>query len=118
MRCAGSSLVALVVALAVGFAPLLSEAERTVMEPGPLTNAEIARRGQELYESKLRAVLEPDHMDKVIAIDVLSGASALGESILEATARLRESQPNAVCFSRRVGPRPLRTFGWFPRSNA
>jgi hypothetical protein len=97
---------------------VVSAAERAVMEPGPLSNDEIARRGQELYERDLRAVVEPEHTDRVIAIDISSGAYALGDSVLEATARLREDRPAAVSYCRRVGPRPLRSFGWFPRRHA
>ena len=98
----------------VAWPSAISEAERAVLEPGPISNTEIACRGQELYERDLRAVVEPEYLDKVIAIDITSGIYALGDTILEAVARLRDSRPKAISFCRRVGSRPLRTFGWFP----
>lgn len=98
--------------------PPVSSDDRAVMEAGPLSNEEIARRGEAVYESDLRAAVEPEHLDEVIAIDIASGTYAHGASVLEAAARLRASRPDAIGYCRRVGPRPLRSFGWFPRRRA
>jgi hypothetical protein len=38
---------------------------------------EIARRGEELYESKLRAILQPGNDGRILAIDIETGDTGI-----------------------------------------
>jgi len=72
---------------------------------------ETARRGDAIYENMVRAHVEPEHQGEVVAIDVESGAYALGEDALTAARRLRTQQPDAEVWLVRVGSRALHRIG-------
>jgi hypothetical protein len=57
------------------------------------TLAEIARLGDEIYETQIRSEVEPNHMGEIVAVDVHSGAYALGDTALNASKRLRSDHP-------------------------
>jgi 23S rRNA maturation mini-RNase III len=76
-------------------------------QPSALS-AEIADRGDAIYEAKIRSRFEQTHDGKVAAIDVNSEAFAIGETALEAADRLRTQQPDAQIWLIRVGSRYLR----------
>ena len=83
---------------------------------------ETVRLGREIYEREIRHKVEPEHIGKVIAIDVDSGCWALGEEEalpgeLDVVGRLREKRLEAVnIYCERVGYKALRSFGgWPPR---
>ena len=54
---------------------------------------EIARLGDELYERDIRSQVEADHHGEVVAIDVDSGSWAIGDNVIAATDRLRDTTP-------------------------
>ena len=65
---------------------------------------ERARLGKEIYKREIRRKVEPEHVGKIVAIDVDSGCWALGDGIDEALERLREQRPEAVdIFCERAG---------------
>jgi hypothetical protein len=61
---------------------------------------EAAEAGERIYERCLQRALEPTHNGRVVAIHIPSQDYFLGDSILEASDRLRESTrtPLAVTF--------------------
>ncbi len=76
---------------------------------------ETARLGQAIYERDIRALVEADHRDEYVSIDIASGAWALADSLRAACDDLREKHPDVVdVFTVRVGHRALRHFGGRP----
>lgn len=73
---------------------------------------ETARRGDEIYERDIRALVEKDNRGKVVAIDIESGAYVLDENALAASTRLRQECPQATeVWLVRVGHRALHRLG-------
>lgn len=71
---------------------------------------EIARAGERIYELRLKTVLEPQHIGRVVAIHIPSQDYFLADSILDASDRLREKYPDAEradTYIRGVGERAL-----------
>ena len=73
------------------------------------SSAEIAERGDAIYEAKIRPQFEQSHFDKIVAIDVNSEAFAFGNTVLEAADDLKAQQPEARVWFVRLGSRYLRT---------
>lgn len=72
---------------------------------------ETARRGDEIYEREIRARVELDHLGKVVAIDVRTGAFAVGETAVAAARQLRVQHHDAEIWFVRVGSRALHRLG-------
>ena len=75
-----------------------------------ITKEEAAQAGECFYEGCLRSMLEPTHNGKLVAIHIPSKEYFLGESLLEASDRLRERQPRAglgEIYARGVGNRAV-----------
>ena len=73
---------------------------------------ETARLGREIYERDIRRQVEADHHGEIVAIDVDSGAWAVGDTVIAATDLLRAQRPDvADVWSERIGYRALRSFG-------
>ncbi len=77
---------------------------------------EHARRGDDLYEKRLRAQIEPGNDGKIVAIDIDSGEYEIAEKVLAASQRLLARLPNAQIWCVRVGHRSVHRFG--PRSSS
>ena len=75
------------------------------------------RLGREIYERDIRHKVEPEHIGKIVAIDVDSGCWALGDDPVVpdeevAIMRLREQKLEAMdTYCERVGYQALRSFG-------
>ena len=67
------------------------------------TAEEIARLGQQLYDTRLKALLEPDHNDEFVVINVENGDYFLDTSDLDALRAARTEYPAQVLFLARVG---------------
>ena len=81
-----------------------------------MTEAEVeefVRRAEEIYATRLRAVLEPEHVDEFVAIEPESGDYFLGEHAKrgEATRAARQSYPDRLTDAMRVGHRAAVHFG-------
>jgi hypothetical protein len=76
-----------------------------------ITAQEVARRGRELYEERIRSRVEPEHDGRFLVVDVDSGEYALADDELEAFARAREKTPEGVLFLIRVGHRAAHRIG-------
>ncbi|PZV27092.1 MAG: hypothetical protein DCF12_06085 [Snowella sp.] len=72
---------------------------------------EIARRGQQLYESGIRQQIEVGNEGKIVAIDIETGAFEVAENVVPATNRLFEQYPDAQPWVIRIGYRAVDHFG-------
>jgi outer membrane protein assembly factor BamB len=72
---------------------------------------ELARRGQELYESDIRQQVETGNEGKIVAIDIETGDFEVDENVVPATNRLFERLPDAQPWIIRVGHRAVYHFG-------
>ncbi len=88
-----------------------------MLEPFPIPIAEICRRGQEIYNRDIRALVEPEHKGEVVAIDVISGDYVLGEKSQGILEQLRERHPDAIIYLHRVGYASYRNMPSFTRKH-
>ena len=72
---------------------------------------ELARRGQELYDSGIRQKVEANNDGKIIAIDIETGNFEVNETIVSATNLLFQKYPNAQPWIIRIGHRAVYHFG-------
>jgi len=72
---------------------------------------ELAQRGQSLYESGIRQQVEAGNDSKIVAIDIETGEFEVGETVMAATDRLFERQPDAQPWTIRIGHRAVYHFG-------
>jgi hypothetical protein len=72
---------------------------------------ELARRGQELYETGIQQQVEAGNKGKIVAIDIETGSFELDDETLAATQRLYERLPNAQPWVLRIGHRAVHRFG-------
>jgi hypothetical protein len=72
--------------------------------PATLTTHEIGERAQAIYDRELRTQVEtPENLGKFITIDVLTGAYGIGDDHLKTVDTFRESHPDAVTCTLRIG---------------
>lgn len=64
---------------------------------------EIARRGERLYRSKLRCLLEPQYKGWFVAIEVTSGDYFLGEEMAEVLEKAKARYPKKLFHVVRIG---------------
>jgi hypothetical protein len=81
------------------------------MKSAALPLGEITSRGKQIYEQKLRSLLEPEHVGKYLVIDVDSGDYEMDEEHLAALDRVRARHPDGSFFSMRVGYEALARIG-------
>ena len=72
---------------------------------------EFARRGDTIYEEKLRPILEKENHGKFVAIDIETGAYEVDGNKLTASDRLLTRVPNAQIWLRRIGFHYVHRFG-------
>jgi hypothetical protein len=72
---------------------------------------ELARRGQELYESQIRHQVETDNNGRIVAIDIETGDFEVADNVLFATNRLFARYPEAQPWVIRIGHRAVYHFG-------
>lgn len=78
---------------------------------------EFARRGDEWYEQKVRAQVEPGRAGEIVAIDIESGDWEVDPDETAACRRLETRRPDAQIWIVRVGCRSVRRFGAQHRSS-
>ena len=64
---------------------------------------EIARRGQEIYDHKLRAQLEATQLGRFVAIEPESGDYFIAQKLDEAIQAARAKHPDRLAYALRVG---------------
>ena len=79
---------------------------------------EIARRGDAIYDRKVRDAVSEEKKGQFVAIDVRSEDFGIGADDRTATKRLRTRHPEARVWLRRIGSRYARRFSARPRSKA
>ena len=77
-----------------------------------LSKHEIVQRGKQLYQSKLQADAERDHLGKFIVVDVHSGDHEIDASAGEAARRILERRPGAILYLVRIGEKVAYRFGF------
>jgi hypothetical protein len=72
---------------------------------------EFVRRAEEVYATRLRSVLEPEHLGEFVAIEPQSGDYFLGKTLSEAIGAARRSYPDRLAHAMRVGHKAALHFG-------
>lgn len=72
---------------------------------------EFARRGNEIYETQVRPQVEEGNYGKIIAIDIETGAFAVGKNSIIASARLLAHHPDAEIWFVQIEHRAVHQFG-------
>jgi hypothetical protein len=75
------------------------------------SKAELAQRGQALYESSIRQQVEVGNEGKIVAIDIETGDFEVDENLVTATNRLFERHPDAQPWVIRIGHCAVDHFG-------
>jgi hypothetical protein len=81
------------------------------MRSQDMSDEEIARRGLQIYEQRLKPTLEQTHTGEQVAISVEDGDYEVAPTGAEADARLRSRHPDAVFALLEVG-KPLLDWPW------
>ncbi len=76
-----------------------------------LSDEEIARRGDEIYETKVRPLLKKKDKDRFVAIDVETSEWEIGDTVLNACDRLEARVSKPQTWIVRVGSRYVYRFG-------
>lgn len=87
------------------------------MDTPKLPAGEIARRGQALYESRIRPHVERDHFGKFLVLDIDSGEYEIDADHLAASDRAAAKHPDAPLFAIRIGYRAGGRIGGNQRSS-
>ena len=65
---------------------------------------EIARRGEQLYEQRLRKQVETEeNIGKIIAIDIETSDYEIGNDVIATGRRLLAKHPDAATWTKRIG---------------
>ncbi|MBI1832996.1 MAG: hypothetical protein HYR84_16270 [Planctomycetes bacterium] len=73
---------------------------------------EFARRGTEVYESKIRPLVELGNIGRIVCIDIESGEYAISDDTLEAAQILIDKNPDAQIWCVRIGHVAVEKFGF------
>ena len=68
-----------------------------------LTPDQIANRGEEIYQQKLKTKYEPEHVGKFLAIEIESGEEFLGESLEEVFEKAKVKFPARLFHFIKIG---------------
>jgi hypothetical protein len=71
-----------------------------------ITRDEVTQRGRAIYESKLKAVLEPQHNNQFVAIHLDSGEYAVADSTGNAMRAIRKTLPQGRLYLTKIGSEP------------
>jgi hypothetical protein len=85
------------------------------MSEATLDREELARKGQQYYNERLRDALEPEHEGEYVVLDVATGDYAIDRDQLAAMRTARAMHPGAVFYIIRVGYPTVGRIGARPR---
>lgn len=68
-----------------------------------LTSEEVVERGKELYETRIRAMVEAAHHGRYLIINVETGEFEIDDDRLAASDRAAAKYPGAPLFAMRIG---------------
>jgi hypothetical protein len=80
-----------------------------------LSDEEIARRGEELYENRIRPRVEGKYDGKIVIIDVETGDYEVDDDPRKANARALAKHPGAALYGLRIGYDAVESFGGGPQ---
>jgi hypothetical protein len=89
----------------------VSPEERLHQRQRRYSKEELARRGQELYDSGIRQQVEAGNEGKIVAIDIETGDFEVAENVVPATNPLFERLPDAQPWIIRIGHHAVYHFG-------
>ena len=72
---------------------------------------EFARRGKEIYETKVRPQIEEGNQGKIVAIDIETEAFEVADDTITASERLLERYPDAQIWRVQIGHKAVHRFG-------
>jgi hypothetical protein len=72
---------------------------------------EISRRGNEIYETRLRAMDTPEDLGRQIVIDVETGDYEIDADGLAASRRILARRPDAMLYGLRIGYNAVYSLG-------
>jgi len=76
------------------------------------TGDEIARRGQQLYDSRVRDEVETEeNIGRIVSIDIETGGYNVADTPLEAGMPLHDKRGDAALFAVRIGHDAVYSFG-------
>jgi hypothetical protein len=96
----------------------LKEGKCVTVQHPRYSKEEFARRGDELYESKVRFQVEEGNRGKIVAIDLETGDFEVDASEIVACDRLEARHPEGQIWIIRIGSRHVRRFGGRNRSTS
>jgi hypothetical protein len=65
---------------------------------------EIVQKGEELYASQIRAVVEtPENIGKIVSIDIETGEFAVDADPVIAGLSIQEKHPDAAIYGKKIG---------------
>ncbi len=67
------------------------------------SSAEIAERGQALYDQQVRGKVEPNYKGKYLVLDIETGEYEIDDHELAALERAKATNPDAALYMLRVG---------------
>ena len=74
------------------------------IQPLPNINPhEIARKGEEIYQTKFKEKLEKNYFGKFVAIEVDSGEYFVGDTLAAASDKAKKKFPGAVTYIKKIG---------------
>ena len=74
-----------------------------VFPKSALSKHQIAARGQEIYDKKLRSKLEPEYRGQIVAIEIDSEDYFLGASVVEAVKEAKKRYSDKLFYFVKVG---------------
>ncbi len=72
---------------------------------------QVAARGREIYEQRLRGLLEVENKGKFLVIDIDTGEYEIDEDDLAASMRAYQKRPNGTRYGMRIGYPSAGTLG-------
>ena len=78
------------------------------------SDEEIARRGDEIYETQIKGKVEEGNRGRIVAIDIETSAYEVGDTVRGTSHCLLAKYPDAEIWFLRVGHRALHRIGAYP----
>jgi hypothetical protein len=73
--------------------------------------AEVARRGNDIFQRLVKPLLRPEDKGRLVAIDIATGAFEVADTMHAACRQLRERSPDARVWGVRAGYLAVHSFG-------
>jgi hypothetical protein len=81
------------------------------------SNDDLVEQGQQLYEQKLKSILEPEHNGRFVAIDPSTGTYFLADTGTDALLSAHQQLPDTLFYLMRVGFKAADTIAGYGHRN-